>query len=358
MDKISRRSFIKKTAVATAGISAFPMVFIPKARAQWAPKTIIHPNVDNLRVVSITDAKMIKPGASATEVDKFIVQKVVEENIDRLACALTQTSDPQQAWRTIFIKPPKKSWSDLVVALKFNSVHLRGQDTPSAIVSKICYSLINFLGVNPFNIHIYDAVHGMYMKNFKGLPEGCQVEKLWGGLAAETQIPKPWLNAENKGKSTCLKQLFNGSIDILINIAKARGGVISFLGGFSLSMKNHFGSFDPFKGHHPMSGLNYLIAINQTPEILGSIDKRTGKVLYPRQQLCFVDGLWTTDSTLAHQTNFLAMGVFGPIVDYSVINFISKKMDWNVPAPITSRMLSDFGYSESDLPNGGKLIDI
>src|SRR3972149_12093032 len=150
MDKISRRSFIKKTAVAAAGISAFPMIFIPKARAQWAPKTIVHPNVDNLRVVGITDAKMIKPGASAYEVDKFIVQKAIWENIDKLACSLAQTSNPQEAWRTIFIKPPGKSWSDVVVALKFNSVVHLGQETPSAIVAKICHTLINTTGVKPF----------------------------------------------------------------------------------------------------------------------------------------------------------------------------------------------------------------
>jgi hypothetical protein len=57
MDKITRRSFIKKTVAAGVGIAAFPMIFIPKARAQWAPKTMVHPNVDNLRVVAITDAK-------------------------------------------------------------------------------------------------------------------------------------------------------------------------------------------------------------------------------------------------------------------------------------------------------------
>ena len=60
MDKITRRSFIKKTAVAATGISAFPMIFIPKAKAEWAKKTVVHPNVDNLRVVGITDALMTK----------------------------------------------------------------------------------------------------------------------------------------------------------------------------------------------------------------------------------------------------------------------------------------------------------
>lgn len=108
-DKITRRSFIKKTAVAATGISAFPMILIPKAKAQWQPKTIIHPNVDNLRVVGITDAKMIKPSASFYDLDKFIVKEAVWDNLDKLACSLTQAQNPQEPWRSIFIKPPGKS---------------------------------------------------------------------------------------------------------------------------------------------------------------------------------------------------------------------------------------------------------
>jgi hypothetical protein len=359
MDKITRRGFIKRTVAAGVGIAAFPMIFIPKVRAHWAPKTIVHPNVDNLRVVGITDAKMIKPGASFYGLNKFIVQKTIWENIDKLACSLAQTSDPQEAWRTIFIKPPGKSWSDTVVALKFSSVPVRGYQTPSAIVAKVCNSLIRFLAVKPFNIHIYDAVHGAYMKKFEGLPEGCRIEERWGGLAVEAQIPKPWPDTVNKGKAVCLKQLVDGSIDILINIAKCRGHVFSHLGSFTLAMKNHFGSFYPHWGHPPDNGLDYLIAINQTSEILGSMDKRTGRVLYPRQQLCLIDGLYVVDNISIHQTNFLAMGVLAPIVDYQVgTKFLKEKMEWNIPAPVTHRMLSDFGYSESDLPAGGKIIEV
>jgi len=96
MDKITRRSFIKKTAVAAAGISAFPMIFIPKAKAQWAKKTVVHPNVDNLRVVGITDTRMTKnaehiPQGWAGQ-EKLVNTKVVWENIDKMACGLCDTS--------------------------------------------------------------------------------------------------------------------------------------------------------------------------------------------------------------------------------------------------------------------------
>src|SRR4030042_2415480 len=135
MDKITRRSFIKKTAVATVGITAFPMIFIPKAKAHWAKKTIVHPNVDNLRVVGITDLNMTKiekeiPQDWADQ-EKLVNKKAVEENIDKMACGLAQASNPQEAWRTIFIKPSGKSWSDTVVAIKTNCIFV--QYTRSAV---------------------------------------------------------------------------------------------------------------------------------------------------------------------------------------------------------------------------------
>jgi len=363
MNKITRRSFIKKTAVATAGITAFPMILIPKARAHWAPKTMVHPNVDNLRVVGITDSRMTKIDKEIpqdwADQEKLVNKKAVEENIDKLACSLVDTRNPSEAWRSIFIKPPQKSWSDTVVAIKTNCIFV--QYTRSAVMAKVCHVLTDILGVKPFNIHIYDACHGSSMRRtpFSGLPEGVKIENAWEGSTVTTPVPPPW----DGGKSLCAKQLVTDFVDILVNISMCKGHLFSHLGGFTLAMKNHFGSFDPVQGHHPVTGMNYLIAINQTPEILGKMDEKTGKVLYPRQQLCLVDALWASEAGPtggpSHQPNFLAMGVFAPAFDYVVATeFRGKKMGWEPNKDVTSRMLSDFGYSASDLPNGGKLIEV
>ncbi len=59
----TRRQFMKNTIAVGAGITGFPMVFIPKIDAAWAPKTLVHPNIDNLRVVAVTDKKMINGDA-------------------------------------------------------------------------------------------------------------------------------------------------------------------------------------------------------------------------------------------------------------------------------------------------------
>ena len=135
-------------------------------------------------------------------------------------------------------------------------------------------------------------------------------------------------------------------------------------GNFTMTMKNHFGTFSPSPGHGSgETGLDYLIAINQTPEILGKMDSKTGRILYPRQQLCLVDALWASESGPrggpTHQPNFLAMGVFSPIVDYLVATqFRDKRMGWQPNMDVTRRMLTEFGYSERDLLSGGEIIEL
>lgn len=363
MNKISRRQFMKKTMVMGATIVAFPTVLTRKSRAKNTTKLVVHPNVDNCRVVGITDTAMTrasKPVSPWKTQDKLVVTDVVWKNIDKLACSLSEIGNPTEAWRSIFIKPSGKSWSDTVVAIKTNNI--AQQHTRSAVMSKICHTLTQAVGVSPFNIHIYDACHGrnMYKKTpFEGLPEGCRVENKWGGSSTLTSIPAPWKNG--KEESRCLNHLVDGSVDILINIALCKGHSSKF-GKFTMTMKNHFGTFDPMPGH-TNGAQDYLIAINRTPEILGVMDKQTEKVLFPRQQLCLVDALWASKGgpggNPTHQPNFLAMGVLSPIVDYQVATkFRSEKMGWQPNMRMAHRMLTDFGYNERDLPFGGKIIEI
>jgi len=93
------------------------------------------------------------------------------------------------------------------------------------------------------------------------------------------------------------------------------------------------------------------------------MDKETGKVLYPRQQLCLIDALWASKegphSGPSHQPSYLAMGVLSPIVDYQVATkFRGKKMGWEPNMETTRRMLTAFGYTEGDLPNKGEIIEV
>ena len=362
MGKISRRRFVKKAIVMGTTIAAFPMVLLRKGSPSWAQKTAVHPHVDDLRVVGIADSTMTKamePRSSWSRQNELVDTEKAWENIDKLACRLAETRNPGEAWRAIFIRPRRKAWADTVVAVKTNNIGQ--QHTRSAVMAAIVHTLTETVGVKASNVHIYDASHGCTMERdtpFAGLPEGCHIAGTWGGSTALTAVPGPWRNTG--GKSECLKQLVDGSVDILINLAVCTAHSKRF-GGFTMAMKNHFGTFSPRPGHQPGS-LNYLIAINQTPEILGPMDERTGKVLYPRQQLCVIDALWASKGgpggNPSHQPNFLAMGVMAPVVDYQVATrFRGETMGWPPHMPATRRMLTDFGYTESDLPAGGRIIE-
>ena len=90
---------MKNSIAVGAGITGFPMVFIPKIDAAWAPKTIVHPSIDNLRVVTITDEKMIS-GNREKKVKKAMPAPVSKErSLKKSRTAVAVTPPTQRAKR-------------------------------------------------------------------------------------------------------------------------------------------------------------------------------------------------------------------------------------------------------------------
>ena len=361
--RISRRGFVKGAIIAGAALTAGPVILIRRAPAEWAKTTDVHPHIGNLRVVGITDPRMTKIKEVETSwkrQQELVNAEPVWENIDRLACALTETKEAKDAWKGIFVKPPGKTWSDTVVAIKTNNISR--QHTRSAVMAKVCHSLVDVLGVKADNISIYDGVHGSKMVRdtpFSGLPKGVRIVEQWGGISTPVAVPNPW--DDPSGKSEIVKPLADGTVDILVNIALCKGHWTNY-GGFTMAMKNHMGTFAPGPIHRD-GAQDYLLAVNKTPEILGPMDKKTGKVLFPRQQLCLLDALWASkggpSGLPTAQPNFLAMGVFAPIFDYILATkFRGEKMGWKPTLSAAKRFLTELGYEEKDLPGGGKIIEI
>ena len=360
---ISRRDFVKGTIIAGAAITVVPTILVRKSPAEWAKKTIVHPNVNNLRVVGITDPRMTRAKEVETSwkrQQELVVSDPVSENIDKLACALMETKDPKDAWKGILIKPPEKSWSDTIVAIKTNNISQ--QHTRSAVMSKVCHTLVDVLGVKTANIYIYDGVHGSKMGRdtpFGGLPKGVKVVDQWGGISTPVAVPSPW--DDPSAKSEIVKPLADGTVDILVNIALCKGHWTNY-GGFTMAMKNHMGTFSPSPVHRD-GAQDYLLAVNKTPEILGSMDKKTGKVLYPAPAAlparCPLGEQGRAERAADAQPNFLAMGVFAPVFDYILATrFRGEKMGWKPNMQATKRFLSEFGYDEKDLPGGGEIVEI
>ena len=359
---ISRRDFLKGVAAGAAVASFAPMVLIPKGIEAYEGGSSLHPHINPLRVVGIHDPKMTVGAEKVStwkQQERMLNAEVIANNMDKLASALAGERNLTDAWKKIFIKPPKKSWSDAVIAIKKNFI--ASQRSRSAVLQKVCRVLTDNLGVKGSNIYVYDACHGAAMSKWQPaceLPAGINIAGQWGSYNTKTIVPEPW--KDGKGEARCLDHLVQDNVDILINIALCKGHGQGF-GGFTMCMKNHYGTFQP--GCSVGGGADYLIAINKTPEILGKMDPKTGKVLYPRQQLCIVDALWASqpgpDGDSTAQPNRIFMGTFPPSLDYQVgTKFRKDAMGWRTNVPVAERFLADFGFSPSDLPNGGKIIEV
>ncbi|MGD2174623.1 MAG: DUF362 domain-containing protein [Candidatus Brocadiaceae bacterium] len=359
---VSRRGFLKKAALGTLAFSSVPALIGSRRAEAYEPGAEIHPNISPLRVVGLRDPRMTTRQSLNTDWsvrDPMVATQVVHDNMDRLAMALVQENRAADAWKGVFLKPAGKSWSDVVVAIKTNQI--AQQRTRSAVMSKICHVLTETMGVSASNIHIYDACHGRSMSGnpWVGLPEGVHQASRWGGYNVKTKVPAPYFGGQRT--SECLDRLVQGKVDILVNVALCKGHGGQF-GGFTMSMKNHFGTFNPRPSHGAGGGADYLIGINKAPEILGSIDPKTGNVLFPRQQLCIIDALWASEpgpgGLPTHQPNAILMGTFNPVLDYVAAMRLRKDMmGWRVNENVAKRFLSEFGVKEGELPNGGRIVD-
>jgi len=358
---LSRRSFLK-AAAAGAGAVAVPYVFVPRVAEAFEPGQSVHPNISPLRVVGVQDPRMTterRVRINWSDQEKLLNAGEIHANMDRLACALAEEADETDAWQKIFIKPPGKVWSDVVVAIKTNNI--AQQHTHSPVMAKVCHVLTDQMGVRGSNIHIYDATHGGNLAEstpFKGLPEGVRIENTWGGHNTPAPVPAPWRGGTRT--ANCLGPLARGEVDILINIALCKGHGTEF-GGFTMILKNHFGTFDPRPGHAG-DGTDYLLAINKSEAVLGPKDPKTGRVLFPRQQLCLIDALWASRGGPGghpdSQPDGLFMGTFGPVVDYQMATqFRRNAMHWPINEEVVGRFLTDYGFRPGDLPEDGQIID-
>jgi hypothetical protein len=359
---MSRRGFLKNSVAGAAVFGVAPHIFLPKSWAGVRHGSCPHPNVDGLRVVGVHDPKMTKDMVSVcpwSRQEGLVVAEAVAENMDRMALALTGEREVKDAWRTIFLKPAAKSWNEVIVAIKTNNI--AHQHTRSAVMAKICRVLVEQMNIRPNHILIYDAKHGADLIEktpFTGLPEGCRIVGQWGGIDTPVPVPSPWKGGNKR--ADCLKNLATGQVDILINIALCKGHSEKF-GGFTMTMKNHLGTFDP-KWAHRFGATDYLLAINKTPQILGDMSTKSGTVLFPRQQLCIVDALWASEGgpscDTSCQPNRLYMGTYAPVLDYQVATQFRKgTMGWAIDEEVTERFLSEFGFQKDDLPNGGKIVN-
>lgn len=358
--KTSRRDFLKTTAAGAVAIAASPSIAgSGKSRAAWDSPRPINPNIDNLRVVFAHDQSMINTSyadfnnfGSMNVQNGYVDSNKIKENLDKMAIALADKGDANEAWNTIFMKPQSKSWDEVTVAMKVNGI---GVNHPRlAVVSKVCEELIR-IGVSASNINIYDSCHwseghyGGYVGN--QLPAGVVVNDGDKKKASSTPVPLPngstfpctsVLVEENGGQLTYTK-------DILINFAVCKNHSYNY-GNFTMTLKNHIGSLKFSCPYDP----DDLPNINRSEAILGDFSDTSTPA---RQQLCIIDALWSSktggpSATPNVDTSILVMGTSSPIVDYLTGKAVRENIVENTPNyDLLEKIIQDFGHDLSDLNN-------
>jgi hypothetical protein len=352
----SRRNFLSTAVAGIGGIlsGGFSSVFAGENKGAWSDGKRINPAIDNLRVVHCVDPAMIKADPKNWDMvsqNAPVVSERVHANINAMACALAQKASPTEAWETIFQKPKAKSWHEVKVAIKPNASGINN-NTRVAVIGAVCTALTG-LGVKPENIAMYGCNRKGNMDTATGylpfvgseLPKGIVISDKHESMdgTQKTPIPRP-----QAGKFECAAALANGTIDILVNIGTNKGHIFDNVGGLSLTMKNHCGSFKfPVAKHFTKDGIKFIIAINKSKAILGGTPVR--------QQLCIVDSLWGMKKGPSGiptiRLNSLSMGTFGPAVDWVVMKKVREPLMGCKHPSFLSMIPVEFGYQPSAFEN-------
>jgi len=347
MKQYSRREFITKAALGTGGIIVATSPVFSKddpVNHVYVPRMPVNPDIDNLRVVCGTNPGMVKKDPSSWDMagqNDPVDAMQVEKTLDAMAVSLSKKTDAPEAWKTIFRKPENKTWAQVKAAIKVNCI---GKNHPRlAVVNKLCVELKR-LGVMNQNLYIYDGTHDAaafylpYVKN--GLPAGIIVSEKNKEMNGTIKIAIP---EKGNGTYQCTRMVGDGSVDILVNIAVNKSHDPS-LGGTTLTLKNHAGTFEP-KHIHLGGGLDYILAFSKSNALWGGSPVR--------QQLCIIDSLWGSAKggpfvAPDKRLDCLAMGTFSGAVDYYFAKKIREPLMGITHGPI-ERFVTNFGYAENEM---------
>ena len=358
-----RRDFLKTAAGGAMGITAVKFNKLFASPAAWTNGMQINPAIDNKRVICCHDIKMLPNLASNTTFasqNAAVDASLIASNMDQMAMLLAQKTTAADAWSTIFQKPAAKMWANTIVAIKVNAIlGATGNHPRVAIVKKVCDVLVDQFGVLPANIVLYDATDnaaGTYT-SYASLTDPTKIRATVSTMAQSPLLGgmTPVTISSATHPTSCVTNLVNGTIDILVNIAVTKvhsgPGTSYAFGSCSLCMKNHLGTFNNTSGTDGATGLHSLDAIceiNQHDAVVGGNPSR--------QQLCILDSLLANGNSAGGswdtRVDRIVMGTFAPIVDYlsamKILDAVMGKPDRNNNLP---KFLTNFGYAVMDVQN-------
>lgn len=295
MDGITRRDFIKKSAVTAVGLSALPLIG-SKALAEIGAAA---GPAGNVRVCLIQSKTPIPAGSAA----KSVFDRMLDEGIKYVY----GQENPKLFWKSTFSKKDR-------VAIKVNNFGFRGNRGPQ-LAEAICDKMKLFAGVKPENIVVYENSDGAlrnggYRINHDGPGYRCY------GTDHVGHMEKPIRSgACNANYTKILDQC-----TALVNMPTLKAHNMA---GVTISLKNHYGSFDNPRQYHGNDCDPFIADINAAD----IIRKKNRLVVCDAVKVLFAGGpewypQWTVDyDGILVSTDPVAMDAIG----YSIIQELRKK---------------------------------
>ena len=250
--KLTRRQFIHRTAVGTAATCFLPWLGTGSGNAIADEK--------RSRVVTVSHSRIIDDSGTISE-------KITRQAVDDILVLLMKTSTVKDAWMALF---PKLNSSD-IIGIKVNTINHALPSHPE-VVYAIAASLIDSLAMNPNNIIIWDREdfeleHSHFKLNATGKGIRC--------FGTDTELfndtPKREIGFDDRmsfdvgiQEKIELTRLLTEICDYLINVPVLKD---HYLSGVTLSMKNHYGSFDMAQLCHANGCDPYIAKLNAIPYI-------------------------------------------------------------------------------------------
>lgn len=242
-DNITRRRFVKTTAICTAAAYFVPDVIFGGGGVLAAES--------KSRVIMASHSQIV-------DASEQINAKIVRTGVDEALIALTNAASVQDAWAQIF--PDLQSTE--AIGIKVNCINHRLSSHPE-VVYAIAQSLVESLGMNPNNIIIWDRTsrelkRAKYTHNMSEKGVRCL------GTSDKIGYDKSFAVEVGNGRQVHLSNILTRMCTYLINVPVLKDHDIA---GVTLSLKNHYGSIDRPGSCHGGGCDPYVANLNNTPQM-------------------------------------------------------------------------------------------
>lgn len=278
---LSRRLFLKNSALATAALTLKPSALFAGAKKPPSPKSIVAIS-ENLK--AITDNYKIDP-------------KRVREMIDEGIKNLTNTKSAKEGWLKIFPSLKEKE----VIGIKVNSVNPKIPAHPE-VAYAIVDSMVN-AGINQSNILIWDNLDQFLTAAGYKINPSDKGYRCYGTYHDKSigLDPKSTVHIRSENLVRSYSKILTQQIDYLINVPVFK---VSFFAGITLSLKNMYGTISlseqTLLGIYPPDLGEVVVkmhAHNANPQIA---EVNAGEPLMKKTKLVVLDALMGIYDGSAH----------------------------------------------------------